>query len=485
MSSMFLRQICAWWSSSWIVILAQVPDPYALTIQPEDLKAHTYVLASDSLEGRETGEIGQHKAAHYLANTFKNIGLRPPVQDTAELSYFQDFVIQKVRWDEVVLETDKKVYKHLENMLYLSNASRPHTELLEVMAGSTYVEVQESLSGKLLAYKASSVSEWRQYAARARQKGSLGALIFVETKAFEEGLKNYTPYLNTRYFFTTVPTSQSEDLAIILPSEAFKSMFRKSISHLEKEHLLRTTISFRASTLTENIHTENVLGYLEGTTKKDEIVLVTAHYDHLGKRKKEVYYGADDNASGTAALLEIAEAFTKASEMNQRPKRSLLFMALTGEEKGLLGSHYYTQQPVFPLSQTVTNLNVDMIGRVDENHLDDPDYVYLIGSDRLSTQLHTISEEVNARYVQLKLDYRYNAADDPNRFYERSDHYNFAKHNIPIIFYFNGTHTDYHKPTDTPDKLLYGKMTKIARLIFYTAWTIANREERPALDKEQ
>ncbi|MBQ4821290.1 M28 family metallopeptidase [Aquimarina sp. MMG016] len=230
---------------------------------------------------------------------------------------------------------------------------------------------------------------------------------------------------------------------------------------------------------------ENVLAYIKGTEKPEEIVVLSAHYDHVGvDAKGNVYNGADDDGSGTVSLLEIAEAFVKAKKDGVGPKRSILFLHVTGEEKGLYGSRFYTENPIFPLENTVTDLNIDMIGRIDEKHEGEEmnNYVYLIGSDRLSTELHVISEEVNAKYTKLDLDYTYNAKNDPNRFYFRSDHYNFAKHNIPIIFYFNGVHEDYHQVTDTPDKIEYDLMAKRAQLVFYTAWEIANKEDRLIVD---
>ncbi|GAA4272105.1 M28 family metallopeptidase [Aquimarina gracilis] len=231
---------------------------------------------------------------------------------------------------------------------------------------------------------------------------------------------------------------------------------------------------------------ENVLAYIEGVEKPNEIIVISAHYDHVGiDNKGNIYNGADDDGSGTVSILEIAQAFAKAKKDGMGPKRSILFLHVTGEEKGLYGSRYYTDEnPVFPLENTVANLNIDMIGRIDESHEpeDKNNYIYLIGSDRLSTDLHNISEEMNTKYVNLDLDYKYNAKNDPNRFYYRSDHYNFAKHNIPSIFYFNGVHEDYHKPTDTPDKIEYELLAKRAQLIFYTAWEVANRLERIVVD---
>ena len=231
---------------------------------------------------------------------------------------------------------------------------------------------------------------------------------------------------------------------------------------------------------------ENVVAYIEGSEFPDQIVVISAHYDHVGMDAEgNIYNGADDDGSGTVSILEIAEAFKDAVKDGYRPRRSILFLHVTGEEKGLLGSDYYTKNPIFPLENTVTDLNTDMIGRIDPVHKDNPNYIYLIGSDKLSTDLHELSEEINNKYTQFDLDYTYNEDNDPNRFYYRSDHYNFAKHNIPVIFYFNGTHEDYHQPTDTPDKIEYDLMARRAKLIFYTAWEVANRDERLVVDKTE
>jgi len=229
---------------------------------------------------------------------------------------------------------------------------------------------------------------------------------------------------------------------------------------------------------------ENVVAFIKGTDKADEYVVISAHYDHLGVKGEDIYNGADDDASGTSALLEIAEAFQKASKDGKGPKRSIIFLNVTGEEEGLFGSKYYSENPIFPLENTVVDLNIDMVGRFDEQHKDNPEFVYLIGADKLSQELHDLSEATNKKYTNLKLDYKYNNESDPNRFYYRSDHYNFAKNNVPIIFYFNGVHEDYHKPTDTADKIRYDLLQKRAQLIFHTAWVIANKENRLVVDKK-
>lgn len=230
---------------------------------------------------------------------------------------------------------------------------------------------------------------------------------------------------------------------------------------------------------------ENVVAFIKGTEKPDEILVISAHYDHIGTKGDEIFNGADDDGSGTVAVLEIAEAFKLASKAGKGPKRSILFLNLTAEEKGLYGSKWYVENPIFPLKNHVANLNIDMIGRVDPAHEDKPNFVYLIGSDKLSSELHNLSEEANKEFVNLDLDYTYNDENDPNRFYYRSDHYNFAKNNIPIIFYFNGVHADYHKATDTADKINYELLTKRTKLVFHTAWKIANREDKLIVDQKK
>ena len=199
---------------------------------------------------------------------------------------------------------------------------------------------------------------------------------------------------------------------------------------------------------------ENIVAFIKGSEKPDEIIVLSAHYDHVG---------TDKDGNG--------------------PKRSILFLHVTGEEIGLYGSRYYTDNPIFPLANTVVDLNTDMIGRIDPDKADNPNYIYLIGSEMLSKELKQVSEDVNKQYANLELDYKYDDPNDKNRFYYRSDHYNFAKNNVPIIFYFNGVHEDYHKMTDTPDKIEYDLMTKRTKLIFQTAWEIANRENRIVVDK--
>ena len=329
-----------------LFVLGQENVNFSKTITIEDLEKHLNILASDSLEGRETGQKGQKMAADYIMNHFKNIGIPPYKGKT----YYQKFKVKNSR--------------------HMCKCDDCDVDFLKKILG--------------------------------------------------------------------------------------KNKYIKG---------------------------ENVLGFIEGTDLKEELIIITAHYDHLGKHEEKTYNGADDDGSGTVAALEIAEAFMLAKKEGHGPRRSVLIMPVSGEEKGLLGSEFYTDNPIYPLENTVANLNIDMIGRIDDWH-ENGDYVYLIGADMLSQELHDISEQVNKQYIGLDLDYTFNAEDDPNRYYYRSDHYNFAKNNIPVIFYFNGVHEDYHKITDTVEKIDFNKIQTITRLVFLTAWELANRDERIVVDKK-
>jgi len=233
--------------------------------------------------------------------------------------------------------------------------------------------------------------------------------------------------------------------------------------------------------------TSNIIAYVAGSDEvlKNEIIVISAHYDHLGVRDGKVYNGADDNGSGTSALLEIAEAFQKAAENGEQPKRSYIFLGLTAEEMGLLGSEYYVKHEWIPLAQTVADLNIDMIGRVTDSILEKDHYqVSIIGSNLMSDDLHDAHEEAHQKYSTLLLDYTYNALDHPTKLYFRSDHYNFAKNGIPSIFYFGGFHEDYHEETDEIATINFEKIRQVSTLVFHTAWILGNAPERPAVRED-
>ena len=197
-------------------------------------------------------------------------------------------------------------------------------------------------------------------------------------------------------------------------------------------------------------------------------------------RNGKIYYGADDDGSGTVAVMVMAEAFAKAAAEGNRPRRTMVFMTVSGEEKGLWGSEYYSDHPFFPLDKTTVDLNIDMVGRVDtERKTDDSlNYVYVIGHDKISSDLPIINEAANKKYTNLVLDYKFDDPNDQNRIYFRSDHYNFARKGVPILFFYDGMlKSDYHQPTDTVEKINWNLYEKRTKMIFYTAWEMANRDD--------
>lgn len=334
--------------------------------------------------------------------------------------------------------------------------------------------------------------QWKELMDKGYKNGAAQVVIIAKDTddEFNAIVKQYGNFfMHSRLGFKKETKDASSGAFIVGPSTAATLLnsstekMTKAVTDNVLAKIKGTNVEYITSRDVKMVGTENVLGFLEGTDKKEEIVIITAHYDHIGKRGEQINNGADDDGSGTTSVLKMAKAFTKAKDEGHGPRRSILFMTVTGEEKGLLGSEYYVNNPIFPLNQTVVDLNIDMVGRTDEAHEDNREFVYLVGSDKLSTELHELSEKANNTYTKLSIDYTYNDQDHPDRIYYRSDHWNFAKNNIPVIFYFNGTHDDYHQPTDTVDKIEFDLLQKRAQLVFYTAWVISNREDRLVVDK--
>lgn len=451
---------------------------FAKTITANDLKQHLSILASDEYEGRETGQKGQKMAAEYIANHFKSLGLEAPVDGT----YFQKFNLSEASIGSVYFRKGEDRKVGFEDFVYYSSAETSGEEYVQLILADDENNKVE-YEGKYIVYVADELGGLQEKAKTAEESGAAGVFFVLENEEeFQSMITRYGPYLKK----PSLKLEQRDNSAIkliIANKDLAGWLYGKSFSEILPGE--KATVVFNADYLDKPVETENVLGLLKGTEKPDEILVITSHYDHVGIINGEIHNGADDDGSGTVTVLELAEAFVEASKKKKGPKRSILFMTVTGEEKGLLGSKYYTDtDPVFPLSNTVANLNIDMVGRVDEAHSENSNYIYVIGSDKLSQELHDLSEKANSTYTNLELDYTYNDENDPNRFYYRSDHYNFAKNNIPIIFYFNGTHPDYHKPTDTIEKIEFETMEKRARLVFHTGWEIANRAERIKVDKE-
>ncbi len=485
---------------------------YASYVTAAGMSKNLHVLASDEYEGRETGKKGQKMAAEYISNQFKADGIPPYKENT----YYQEFPLSVIKSMPAEISINGKQFianKDFYNYPGLSEQVITTKSVLFLGYGiddekySDYkgADVKDKvvmiLSGEPFRKDSTSFitgkkdkTKWSYYKTKpdkAKEKGVSALLIVVDNVEKDvtdnkHRLESESMKLEGNKIEMPVIYISKEMANTILKKKKIESLKEKILASGKPLNLVaKTKIEISIKSKIEKVNSENVLGYIEGVDLKNELIIVTAHYDHLGKNGDVVFNGADDDGSGTVGVMELAQAFAKAKKDGHGPRRSMLFMTVAGEEKGLLGSSYYVQHPEFPIKNTVCDLNIDMIGRQDEKHKDNPNYIYVIGDDKLSSQLHTISESANKLYENLELDYTYNDVNDKNRFYYRSDHYNFAKNGIPIIFYFNGVHEDYHKATDKVEKINFDKMEKITRLVFYTAWELANRNERIVIDSDK
>ena len=488
----------------WNVPATAQTDPlkYAELITPEELRENLEIIASDALEGRETGSRGQKMAAAFIRYHFEELGLAGPVEG----KYFQPFELYKHVPGEVYLTTRGNRYENYQDIIYYGkDESGGEVEVPVVFAGKGRTEdfAQLDVTGKGVFLMVTGQEDYRAAVSTARAKNA--AMIFIHNTAteteFREYARQFEAFLSDGRLSLKQGAVATKSTGIFFVSPPLtEKIFNTSIDKLNaavdsdpKKNSLKKikpgTVTYKTSVETEIVDTENVLGYLEGTDKKDELIVITSHYDHIGKKEKGegdlVNNGADDDGSGTVTVLQLAKAFAQAKKEGKGPRRSILFMTVSGEENGLLGSDYYTQYPIFPLENTVVNLNIDMIGRSDAEHKESPPYVYVIGSDKLSSELHELSESANKKYTNLIFDYTYNDENHPARLYYRSDHWNFAQKNIPIIFYFDGIHEDYHLPSDEVDKIEFDLLTARAKCVFFTAWEIANREARIKPDVQE
>jgi Zn-dependent M28 family amino/carboxypeptidase len=488
-------------------------EKYASIIDTALLQKHLFIIASDEMEGRETGTAGQRKAAAYIESQFKALGLKPAAalkgyqqlyplyQDSLVSSslkignynavYGTDYIIPpstnetlKFKGKQIVfagygIEDEKySDYKNLDvkNKIVLMVLGEPKENGVYIISGKargsewTYPGLNKKL-------------------ALAAAKGAAGVLVI------NPGMESFSPRVvdgtkNTNVYFPRSTDGKKINYSII--SHAFATQVlgsnadeiytkAKAYAPFTKADAFTKNIAtaYNFKKYSTTINASNVIAVIEGTDKKDEYVFLTGHYDHLGTHNGKIYYGADDDGSGTVNVIAMATAFAKAKAEGHGPRRTIVFMTVSGEEKGLWGSEYYSDHPVFPLDKTTVDLNTDMIGRIDteRDKADTMNYVYVIGHDKLSSDLALINEAANKKYVGITLDYKYDDPADPNRIYFRSDHYNFARKGVPILFFYDGMlKADYHKPTDTFDKITWSLYEKRARMIFYTAWEMANRD---------
>ena len=317
----------------------------------------------------------------------------------------------------------------------------------------------------------------------AKQKGAVG-LVFIMDEA------DYAPYYRNRpqRFYAKWQTDSLATTCFntfIISNECAQNTFgfeKKRVYNVEKRRYERKLVStstfgqisnyeldFKIPQVVKTYEGVNILGLIKGDSLPDEVVIISAHYDHIGygARTGKLRPGADDNASGVAALLEVAQAFKEASNQGYKPKRTILFAAWAVEELGLLGSNYYaSNQPLIDLDNTIAVINADMIGRTGFGHQSKEEYVYVIGSDMINKSLDSLITSVNRENLNIKLDYKFKKPANSQSYFYRSDQYSFHQKGIPSVLFFGGEHADYHSPRDTPDKLNYNLLTKRARLIF-------------------
>ncbi len=499
--------------------------PYAVAITPDGLRKDLSVLASDEYEGRETGQKGQKMAADYISKRFAALGLAGPVPGSDD-PYIQHFTLESRTWGPgISLKAGKQAFQWGKDFYSLSSDSPFATETalnlvfvgygLDLPTYSDYTGLDVTgkdvvvLSGEPLDAQGKPLFGTDGKPVKLVAAGNMtttatkhGArsILILNTNAteFTTTLQRVAPFLQQPRLAPVGQAAPKRTTAFVLGPAATFALLRTNEAGVQKYEAAATATgkpvksSFKLAKVLLNaprnvapLTTENVLGYLEGTDKKDELVVMSAHYDHLGIKDGKVFNGADDDGSGTVSVLAFAEAFEQAKKDGHGPRRSVLFLANTGEEEGLLGSQYYTDHPVFPLESTVADVNIDMVGRVDPEHEGKGDYVYVVGADKLSSELNAVSEATNQKYNPIALDYKYNDPADPEHIYYRSDHYNFAKHKIPVAFYTSGLHADYHKETDEVDKIDFPAMARRDQLIFHTAWELANREGRIVVDSNK
>jgi hypothetical protein len=471
---------------------------YAATITEAGLRTHLEIIAGDEYQGRDTGKEGQKMAAAYLREQFISYGIPPvPAEDPDAIvdGYYQPFRLIEEGSGSIAVEAGGRRLEFMKELIYFNeflDGDRTVEQILFLGDGRDMTPVQ---NGDVVLVVDDGVDDMvpfmgrvQSLAEQARGKGAAILLISSpRTAELREELGHFITGSRMRLADQEQRMPRAGMQTIIIDREASPTLFqgRKPVrvDRLKRGRKVPAAFTLRHTPQRQEVISENVLAYIEGGDKRDELVIITAHYDHIGVANGEIYNGADDDGSGTVALIEIAQAFAIAKQEGNGTRRSVLVMPVSAEEKGLLGSRYYSDNPVFPLENSVANLNIDMIGRTDSVHAGGEPYVYVIGSDRLSTDLHDINETANETYTRLQLDYTFNAEDDPNKFYYRSDHYNFARKGVPAIFYFNGVHEDYHQPTDTVDKIEFDRLHQRTLLVFHTAWILANREDRIRVDK--
>jgi hypothetical protein len=518
---------------------------FAEVITEEFMNEHLFVLAGDSLEGRGTGQRGIEMAAGYIENFYRDHGILPLGDDG---TYFQNFHLTSERIDTVVYSVFLKDFNSSEPAAVETFAVGMPAQISRMSGGTgsftgdVYFagfgvidqnrhvdhlgdvdltdkwvliigDIPHIVDGDTLIDPAfGSTARTRELLFR---RGAAGVLLITtdDEQEYVSHSMDYTRLMSIPYGFSLpegVPRNRFQpNIASVSPAmteillgiDSENGGLDKFISNLTgnpsgfSPTMLSAKVESRVIGGLVDTPVRNIVGLVEGADPllRNEYVVISAHYDHLGFGNPDtsgdfIYNGADDNGSGSVNLLALAKAFSEARDAGFAPKRSVILLHVTAEEVGLLGSRYYSDNPTVPIEQIIANINTDMIGRVDDDHLEQGvrDYVYIIGAEIISSDMNNrLVEASEIRGNKLELNMRFNDLDDRNQFYRRSDHWNFGRLGIPFIFFFSGVHGDYHQPSDTPDKIDYDVYTLRSQLIFSTTIQIADNQERPVVDSEE
>jgi hypothetical protein len=490
------------------------------------LRRDLQFIASDALEGRDTLSPGFRAAAEYIAASLDRIGAVPAGDNH---TFFQHVGIRRtsVDADRASLTLGETEFKYGDDFLvptpgdasgalaFVGQGYKVPARHLDPFEG---VDVRNRVL--VVAQpppEVSALTRGADYTNATDNAGALGATAVVSIVSYQR-LAAWTRLRDAeargKLEIDRLPENDGTRPVILAGPRLASALFRgekldatritahAAAGDVDPSFLLKAgkTLRIHAPASSRVEDTENVVAVIEGSdpTLRHEYIALGAHLDHLGRDsqrqahpgmpagKDDIYNGADDDGSGVVALLQMAEA----AAAGPRPKRSLLFVWHTGEEYGSWGARYFTAYPTVPLDHIVAQLNVDMIGRSraagDDSPADQvlsgPNEVYIVGSRRLSQDLGDTCDRVDRAFLNLALNYKYDAPDDPERIYERSDHYEYAQKGIPVAFFFTGLHADYHRVTDEVDRIDFEKLRKVAQTVFATAWTLANAPDRPRLD---
>jgi hypothetical protein len=504
-------------------------------ITAAQLKDYLYFVASDEMEGRNTPSRGLDTTAKFIAMNLSRWGFKPAGDDG---TFFQKIALKRTATDaaKTILDIGGQRLAYGSDYFASAGAAKLAGAPMVYVGNGWFIKSKNidayqgiDVKGKTVVIYGNDFPrgvaqtdltgqrgvDWIDPATYARQKGA-SAIVIITSPEMESDWQKSREQIergsisvekfqaNNQPRFQRLPT-------IYLSRKAAENLFQSESSSFAQvsqadvagfNFNAAKSLNFSEETAGETLYTQNVVAIWEGSDPvlRNEMVAVGAHYDHVGNSPSmgcrpvngdSLCNGADDDGSGTVGVLSIAEALAKAPK---KPKRSVLFVWHCGEEKGLWGSRYFAQYPTssVDLSKVVAQLNIDMIGRSkkagDTNpknaELSGENEIYVIGSKMMSTQLGDLSEAVNKSYLNIQYNYRYDDPKDPNRFFFRSDHFNYAQKGIPIIFWFDGVHEDYHQPGDSPDKIDYNKMEKVSRTVFATMYELADAKSRPTVDKQ-